>query len=161
MVQEKWWWMSPSWRTNSPEETPRSDQFNLGYTQLQIGEGQFLLYYNKIQKKVCSSTHPSAGRQTCPDFKMERQMKVINSQLMEWTCREIYREGGGGSPIRFLEYERSLWAILRYAPFFSMWRHKTACSDFATGSLVYMLRMTPLPNSRQTENANKKWKDSV
>lgn len=31
MVQEKWWWLSPSWRTNSPKETHRSDQFNLGY----------------------------------------------------------------------------------------------------------------------------------
>lgn len=37
---------------------------------------------NKIQKKVCSSARPSAGPQTCPDFKMERQMRVTNSQLM-------------------------------------------------------------------------------
>lgn len=77
---------------------------------------QIFAGYNKIQKKVCSSVHLSAGPQTCPDFKMERQLSVTNSQLMEWTRREIYRREGSWSSIRSLKHEPGLWAILRYAP---------------------------------------------
>lgn len=76
---------------------------------------QIFAVCNKIQKKVCSSVHLSAGPQTCPDFKMERQMSVTNSQYMEWTHREIYRKLGSGSFIRSLKYKPGLWAIIRCA----------------------------------------------
>lgn len=78
---------------------------------------QIFAVCNKIQKKVCSSVHLSAGPQTCPDFKMGRQMSVTNSQYMEWTHRKIYRKEGSGSFIRSLKYKPSLWAIIRCALF--------------------------------------------
>lgn len=76
----------------------------------------FFAGYNKIQKKVCSSVHLSAGPQTCPDFKTERQMSVTNSELIEWTPREIYRKEGSGFSIRSLKYEPGLCTIFRCAP---------------------------------------------
>lgn len=117
--------------------------------------------YNKIQKKVHSSVHLSAGPQTCPDFKMERQMSLTNSQLMEWTHRGIYRRKGSGSSIRSLKYEPGLWAILR-----------CALSSLACGGIKQLVVILPLalqlicsewPLSQTAGKLKtwKKWKDSV
>lgn len=71
----------PTMENSSPEETPRSDQFNLGYNCKQ--EKANFCYVQQNTKERVLGVHLSAGPQMCPDFKMERDMNVANSQLME------------------------------------------------------------------------------
>lgn len=145
--------MSPSWRTNSAE-TPRSDQFNLGYNcKQQKANFSWVQQNTKESVLQCSSQCRPSNVSWLQDGKTDEGHQLpahgMNPQgnldkRGEWIFHQVSKA-----------WFRSLGHPQICSSFFSMWRHKTACSDFATGSPVYMFRMTPLPNSRQTKNTNK------